>query len=95
MTNMKRVFYLPSGYKSRTTTKVEGRAKTGEISPKGLVGHTHHWDGRIAANPAPAGIRYIRDPDGTNRPMTFTEMVAHGYFIMGRGPVGVRLKGIR
>ena len=92
---MKAPFYLPSGYKRSTRMRVDGRSKTGEISRKGLVGHTDHWDGRIAANAAPAGIRYIVDPDGTARPMTFTELVARGYFIMGSGPVGVRLKGIR
>ena len=95
MAQVRPFLFLPSDYKKRTRRTVAGVAKTGEISPKGLVAHTEHWDGRIAANPAPAGIRYIRDLDGTARPMTFTELVAHGYFIVGRGPIGVRLKGIR
>ena len=87
---MKRVLYLPSNYKSSTTRKVDGRAKTGEVSPQGLVAHTEDWEGRIAADVAPGTVRYIRDPDGTWRKMTFKEMVERGYFILGKGPKGVR-----
>ncbi len=91
----KRFAYLPSGYRHRKMSTVEGRAKTGEISPKGLVAKTESWDGRIAADVSPAAIRYIRDPDGTIRPMTFAEMVERGYFVVGHGPSNVRSKGLQ
>ena len=71
---------------------VDGRAKTGEISPKGLVAHTEHWDGRVKADAAPAGIRAIMDPDGHVRNMTMKEMLERGYFHIGKGPLGVRLR---
>jgi hypothetical protein len=86
----KRVNQLPAGYKQRTNTVVEGRAKTGEISRLGLVSHRETWEGRIASNAAPSAIRYIRTPDGQWRHMTFGEMVDRGYFILGKGPAGVR-----
>jgi hypothetical protein len=80
---------LPSGYRLRQNTKVEGRAKTGEISKQGLVAHTEDWDGRLKASAAPAAIRYIKTSDGV-RPMTMQEMIERGYFIVGKGPKGVR-----
>ena len=81
--------FFKEGYKQSTNKIVEGRAATGEVSPKGLVSHTESWDGRVAANVAPAGIRYIKEGDSF-RPMTFAEMVERGYFIVGTGPKGVR-----
>lgn len=89
---MRKFIYLPQGYKNRTRTKVEGVARSGEISQKGVVSQTEHWDGRLSAAAGPAGVRLIRDPDGTIRNMTFAEMVARGYFIIGKGPIGVRIK---
>ena len=82
--------YMPSDYKKRTHKVVTGVAKTGEISPKGVVTHTETWDDRVKAEVGPAGIRYLREPDGTVRPLTFQEQVDRGYFIVGRGPIGVR-----
>lgn len=82
--------FLKEGYKQSTRKTVDGRATTGEVSRKGLVAHTESWDGRIHAEAAPAGIRLVADPDGTIRPMTFKESVERGYFILGRGPKGVR-----
>lgn len=82
----KRFFYIARlGQKVNRT--VEGRAKTGEVSPKGLVAHTEDWEGRVAAEAAPATIRLIRTRDGV-RPMTMPEMIERGYFIVGKGPNG-------
>lgn len=89
-TGVKKFLYLPSGYKKRTNRIVTGIAKSGEVSPKGTVAHTSHWDDRVDAEVAPAGIHYLREPDGHIRPLTFNEMVAKRYFVVGRGPVGVR-----
>lgn len=86
----RRTSYLKEGYKDRKRRTVEGRARSGEVSPKGLVAHTEDWEGRIAAEVAPNALHLIRDPDGTVRKMTFQEMVDHGRFIVGRGPKGVR-----
>ena len=80
---------LPSNYRLRENTKVEGRAKTGEVSKKGLVAHTEDWEGRLRAAAAPSAIRYIKTPDGF-RPMTMKEMIDRGYFILGKGPKGIR-----
>ena len=84
----KRFFYIARLGKKVNTT-VEGRAKSGEVSPKGLVAHTEDWQGRIRAASAPAAMRYIKTPDGI-RPMTMREMIDRGYFIVGKGPKGVR-----
>ena len=91
---VKRFIYLPSGYKRSNETRVEGRARSGEVARQGLVSHTEHWDGRVSANVQRSTIRYVRDPDGTIRPMTFKEMVAKGYFTAGQGPSGFSTKGI-
>ncbi len=90
---VKRFLYLPSGYKRRSNTVVVGRSQTGEVSQQGLVSHTESWDGRVAANVQRSTIRYVREPDGTIRPMTFKEMVAKGYFTVGEGPSGFTTKG--
>ena len=87
---MKRFLYLPSGYKKRTNKIVTGVARTGEVSLKGIVTHVETWDDRVAATVGPAGIRYLREPDGHIRPLTHQEQIDRGYFIPGRGPVGVR-----
>ena len=95
---MRKFFYVArSGIKNMTNTVVEGEARTGEISPKGLVSHTEDWEGRVQAAAAPSAIRYIREPDGHLRPLTFKEMVDRGYFIVAKGPTGIRKqhKGIR
>ena len=84
--------YLPEGYKLRTHRTVEGIAKTGEISRQGTMAKTEFWDGSAAGDAGPAAVRYINDR-GHIRPMTFREQVDRGYFIPGRGPVGVRVKG--
>ena len=85
---MRPALFLPSDYKKRTRRVVSGVAKTGEVSPKGTVTHIEHWDDRVSVDAGPAGIHYIQDGDGI-RPMTFPELVEHGYFIVGRGPIGV------
>jgi hypothetical protein len=84
-------------YKRKTNTVVEGVSKKGEISPQGVVAHTEDWEGRLAATVGSAAIRYVRDPDGRIRPMTMQEMIDRGYFIVARGPTGVRTirEGIR
>lgn len=86
---MRPYLYL-ARYRQKTNTTVEGVSKTGEVSPKGVVAHTEDWEGRVAATAGPAGIHLIRDPDGHIRKMTFSELVEHGYFIVGRGPAGIR-----
>ena len=73
---------------TRTNTTTEGRAKTGEVGPKGLVSETETWAGNVAAVAAPGTIHYCYDNDGNFRKLTMIEMVAKGYFILGRGPRG-------
>ncbi len=90
---VRRAIYLPSGYKRSNVTRIEGRARSGEVSRQGLVSHTEHWDGRISANVQRSTIRYVREPDGSVRQMTMAEMVAKGYFTLGRGPSGFTMKG--
>ncbi len=87
---MKRAIYLPSGYKRSNVTRVEGRARSGEVSRQGLVTHTEHWDGRLTGSVQRSTVRYVREPDGHIRPMTFREMVAKGYFTVGQGPSGFK-----
>ena len=79
--------YLKEGYKKSTNKRVDGKAKTGEVSQRGLVAHTEDWEGRIKADAAPNTIRYIHDGERW-RKMTFQEMVERGYFILGSGPKG-------
>lgn len=81
--------------RDQTRTKVEGIARTGEISPKGWVSHTEDWDGRIMAKAAPNVLRLVMDRDGHVRPMTMREMIDRGYFIVAKGPIGVRREGLR
>ena len=71
---------------TRTHTDEEGRAKTGEISPKGLVTHIEQWDGRTSAKAQPSPMHYVYNDAGEIRPMTMPEMIAKGYFIVGKGP---------
>ncbi len=73
---------------TKTNTVTTGRAKTGEVGPKGLVTHRETWAGNVAAVAAPATIHYTYDDDGNFRKLTMVEMVAKGYFILGRGPRG-------
>lgn len=81
--------FLPEGYRLRTHRVTEGVAKTGEISPKGTVSHIESWDGRVAAEVAPVGLRYeFSVSTGRLRQLTFKEMVERGYFILGKGPKG-------
>lgn len=88
---MKRVLYLPSGYKHRKVKQVTGRAQTGEVSPKGLVAHTEDWEGRVAADVAPSVMHYgISRSTGEIRPLTIAEQIERGYFVPGKGPRGVR-----
>ena len=90
---MKKVMYLPSGYKRSTKTTTDGRARTGEVSPQGLVSHTEHWDGRKSAHVQRSAIRYMHMPDGHIRPLTHQEMVDRGYWTVGQGPSGFPKKG--
>ena len=71
-----------------TNTVTEGRAKTGEVSTKGLVTHRESWDGTTAVVAQPNAIHYVYDDEGEFRPMTMDEMIAKGYFIVGSGPGG-------
>ncbi len=88
---MKQFLYLPSGYKKRTNRIVTGVSKKGEISLKGTVAHTEHWDDRVDAEVAPAGIHWgLSKSTGEMRPLTYAEQVEKGYIVPGRGPVGVR-----
>lgn len=73
---------------TRTNTVTDGRAETGEVGPKGLVSHTEEWSGRTAAVAQPGTIHYCYDDDGAFRLLTMGEMIAKGYFILGRGPHG-------
>jgi hypothetical protein len=88
----RKFLYLPSDYKKRKNVVVHGRAKSGEISPKGLVAHTEDWEGRVKADVGPGAIRYIVEPDGRIRNMTMPEMLERGYFHLGKGPKGLRLR---
>ncbi len=72
---------------TKTNTLVEGRAKSGEVSTKGLVTHEESWDGRTSALVQPAPMHYVYNDEGEIRPMTMPEMIAKGYFIVGKGPV--------
>ncbi len=90
-TGVKKFLYLPEGYKKRTNRVVTGIAKTGEVSSKGTVAHTSHWDDRVDAEVAPAGIHYgLSKSTGEIRPLTYAEQVEKGYIVPGRGPVGAR-----
>ena len=71
---------------TKSNRTVEGRAKTGEVSPKGLVTHVERWNGATAATAQPAPMHWVYNDDGEVRPMTMPEMIAKGYFIVGRGP---------
>ena len=71
-----------------TNTTIEGRAKTGEVGPKGLVSHTEEWSGRTAALAQPGTIHYCYDDAGNFRKLTMLEMIAKGYFVIGTGPYG-------
>lgn len=86
---MRKYLYL-ARYRQATNTTVEGIAGSGQVSPKGLVAHTEDSEGRISVTAAPSAIRYIREPDGTVRPMTLKEMVDRGYFHVASGPTGIR-----
>lgn len=82
--------YLPSGYKNRKNTVTEGIAKTGEISPQGIVTHRESWDGSVEGIVGKNAVRLIVEPDGRIRNMTYKEMLERGYVRKGKGPVGVR-----
>ena len=83
--------YLPEGYQKRTNRVVTGIAKTGEVSLKGTVAQIEHWDDRMDAEVAPAGIHYgLSVSTGEVRPRTYKEQVDKGYIVPGRGPVGAR-----
>lgn len=61
----------------RTNTVVTGIAATGQVSPKGTVEQTEHWDGRMDATVAPAAIRLriTRDaPPNPARVAAFAEL---------------------
>ncbi len=73
---------------TRSNRVTEGRAKTGEVGPNGLVSHTEEWSGRTAVVAQPGTIHYVYDDDGDFRKLTMVEMIAKGYFILGTGPYG-------
>ncbi len=73
---------------TKTNTVTVGRAKTGEVGPKGLVSETETRDDRVSAVAAPSTIHYCYDDDGNFRKLTMMEMIAKGYFVIGRGPRG-------
>lgn len=80
--------WLPEGYKLRKHRVTEGVAESGEVSPKGTVSHIEDWEGRIAAEAAPAAQHYEYSiSTGKLRRLTFREMVDRGYFIITKGPV--------
>lgn len=88
---MKRFLYLPSKYKHRTNRTTEGRARTGEVSPKGLVSHVEDWEGRVAVEAEPTTMRYgYSVSTGKIRPLTRQEMIDRGYWKPGKGPKGFR-----
>ncbi len=78
-----------------TNEIVEGIAKTGEISPLGLVSHIENWSGEIAAvvEPATAHYVYFRST-GELRRKTLTELIDEGKFYVGKGPTGLKQKEI-
>jgi hypothetical protein len=87
---MRKFLYLPSGYKKRSRTIIEGRARSGEISPKGLVSHTEYWDDSVKVKAVPGTVRVVVEPDGRLRNMTMAEMLERGSFFLGKGPSGFK-----
>lgn len=86
---VKRVFFLPTDYAKRKRLKVEGVAKSGEVSPRGTVEHEEDWEGRVSATAKPATLHLKRLPDGRVVPKTMQELIAEGKFVVGLGPTGV------
>lgn len=81
------VLYLPSNYKRSTLTREYGRAKTGEVSPSGLVQETEDWDGRQSALALPNTIHILWNRrTGEFRTKTLREQIAEGWFTRGIGP---------
>ncbi len=78
--------YLPSHYKNRTNAVTAGQAKSGEISPKGLMTETEDWEGRVKVLARPTTIHLKMNPDGTIRPKTMAELIEEGKFFIGKGP---------
>lgn len=70
----------------RTRVRVDGIAKSGEVSPKGTVTHFDHWDDTVAVMTEPAAIHYAYNDNNEIRPLTMDEMIERGYFIVGKGP---------
>ena len=95
---VKRLWFLPSRYKDRTHTVVEGVAASGEVSRQGVVATTEDWDGRksVVAGPATVHSRYEHST-GEVRPLTMDELIDRGLFVVGSGPTGIRRQeaGIR
>lgn len=73
-----------------TYTKVEGIAKSGEVSPQGILTTVEDREGRQSVTAGPAAIRYVMEPDGRIRRKTIKEMIRDGQWRKGVGPVGVR-----
>ncbi len=73
--------------KRKPNITTEGIAHTGEVSKRGTVSHEEMWDGRIAAKANPAPMHYAYNDDGEIRPLTMSEMIDKGYFIIGKGPI--------
>lgn len=72
---------------------VEGVAKTGEISPRGIVKHIEDWDGRVEAIAAPPTTHYVYfKSTGELRRKTLQELIDEGKFYIGRGPTGLNLR---
>jgi len=74
-----------------TNSVVEGIAKTGEISPKGLVEHIESWDGRVEAVVKPTTDHYVYfKSTGELRKKTLKELIDEGKFWVGKGPTGLK-----
>lgn len=86
---VKRVFFLPSDYAKRKNLKVEGVAKSGEVSQKGVVEHEEDWEGRVAVTAKPATLHLKRLPDGRVVLKSMQELIDEGHFVVGLGPTGV------
>jgi hypothetical protein len=70
----------------RSNTTTVGIAATGEVAPRGTVTHTEEWTGEVAATARPAPLHWAYNDAGEIRPLTMAEMIAKGYFIIGKGP---------
>lgn len=79
--------------KESVNVVTEGISKSGEISPKGVVTHIEHWDGRVEVEAGPATQHFVYfKSTGQLRRKTLTELIAEGKFYVGKGPTGIRVR---